>query len=256
MFQNHMLQMLTLAAMEPPTSFEADRIRDEKVKLIRSIRPVNLEPWAHNFVRGQYGAGKINGQDVVGYLQEEGVSKNSKTETFVAAKLFIDNWRWKDVPFYLRTGKRLAMKDTEIAIKFKQVPHSMFISAGLEEMEANVLVMQIQPEEGIKLSFQAKRPGSKICMATINMNFNYKDVFGVTMPEAYERLLLDCMVGDATLFTRYDDVEAAWQLLDPVMDYWKNSDALPYIYESGCESFTQADLVIESDGRKWRPVGD
>ncbi len=255
-FQNHMLQMLSLVAMEPPTSFEADRVRDEKVKLLRSIRPFDLKPWSVNFVRGQYGPGTVDGKEVVGYRAEPGVSPDSRTETFVAAKLFIDNWRWKDVPFYLRTGKRLRKKDTEIAIFFKKVPHSMFVSTGLADIPANVLVLQMQPEEGVSLSFQAKRPGSKICMSTLNMNFSYKTTFGVEMPEAYQRLLLDCMLGDQTLFNRYDSVEIAWQLLTPVLDAWQNEDSAPWPYAAGSESFAQADTLIESDGRAWRKLAE
>jgi glucose-6-phosphate 1-dehydrogenase len=255
-FQNHMLQMLALVAMEPPASFEADCIRDEKVKLLRSIRPFDLSELDSLIVRGQYGPGLINGTQVIGYRAEPGIDPQSKTETFVAAKLFMDNWRWKGVPFYLRAGKRLANKDTEIAITFKQVPHSMFISAGLEDMPANVLVLQIQPEEGISLSFQAKRPGSKICMSTLNMNFNYRSIFLVDMPEAYQRLLLDCMVGDQTLFTRFDSVEIAWQLLMPVLQAWQNDDSAPYEYPAGSESFPHADRLIESDGRKWRKLAE
>jgi len=253
-FQNHMLQMLALVAMEPPASFEADCVRDERIKLLRSIRPFDLSELDSLIVRGQYGPGSISGKQVVGYKDEPGIDPQSKTETFVAGKLFIDNWRWKDVPFYLRTGKRLAHKDTEIAITFKKVPHSMFVSVGLEDMPANVLVLQIQPEEGILLQFQAKRPGSKICMSTLNMNFNYKNVFLVDMPEAYQRLLLDCMVGDQTLFTRFDSVEVAWQLLMPVLQRWENDDSLPHEYPAGSESFPQADKLIESDGRKWRKL--
>ena len=255
MFQNHMLQMLALVAMEPPISFAADHIRDEKVKLLRSIRPFKLEPLPKSIVRGQYSCGVIDGEKVAGYRDEPGVSADSRTETFVAAKLFMDNWRWKDVPFYLRTGKRLSNKDTEIAITFKKVPHSMFLSAGLEDMPPNVLVLQIQPEEGISLSFQAKRPGSKICMSTLNMNFNYKSIFLVDMPEAYQRLLLDCMVGDQTLFTRFDGVEASWRLLTPVLETWQNDDSAPYEYPAGSDSFPEADYLIESDGRKWRKLG-
>jgi glucose-6-phosphate 1-dehydrogenase len=253
-FQNHMLQMLALVAMEPPASFEADSIRDERVKLLRSIRPFNLGELDSLIVRGQYSPGVISGKQVVGYKDEPGIDPQSKTETFVAAKLFVDNWRWNGVPFYLRTGKRLAHKDTEIAITFKQVPHSMFTSAGLDDMSANVLALQIQPEEGLSLQFQAKRPGSKICMSTLNMNFNYKNVFLVDMPEAYQRLLLDCMVGDQTLFNRYDSVEIAWQLLMPVLQRWENDDSAPYEYPAGSESFPQADKLIESDGRKWRKL--
>jgi glucose-6-phosphate 1-dehydrogenase len=232
MFQNHMLQMLTLVAMEAPISFEADYIRDEKVKLL----------------------GAINGKDVRGYPEEPGVKPDSKTGTFVAAKLFVDNWRWQDVPFYLRTGKRLAAKDTEIAITFKEVPYSMFSSVGLDELPPNILVLQIQPEEGISLSFQAKRPGSKICMSTLNMNFSYKNVFSADMPEAYQRLLLDCMVGDQTLFTRQDDVEVSWQLLTPILQAWEQDESGPYKYASGSQSFAEADRLIEADGRKWRKL--
>jgi glucose-6-phosphate 1-dehydrogenase len=255
-FQNHMLQMLALVAMEPPASFEADHIRDEKVKLLRSIRPFSSNELDSLIVRGQYGPGVIDGKQVVGYRAESGIDPQSKTETFVAAKLFMDNWRWKGVPFYLRTGKRLAHKDTEVAITFKKVPHSMFVSAGLDDMPANVLVLQIQPEEGISLSFQAKRPGSKICMSTLNMNFSYKNVFLINMPEAYQRLLLDCMVGDQTLFNRFDSVEIAWQLLTPVLQIWQNDDSVPYEYPAGSQSFLQADRLIESDGRKWRKLAE
>jgi len=220
---------------------------------IRSFKPSDIN---NVFVRGQYGPGSINGQKVIGYRTEPGVDPKSKTETFVAAKFFIDNWRWKDVPFYLRTGKRLAMKDTEIAIIFKKVPHSMFALAGLDEMPPNVLVLQIQPEEGISLSFQAKQPGSKICMDTLNMNFCYRSIFGTAAPDAYQRLLLDCMLGDQTLFTRYDDVEISWRLLSPVLQSWEKEDSMPYVYPAGCESFAQADRLIEADGRKWRKLGE
>jgi glucose-6-phosphate 1-dehydrogenase len=254
-FQNHMLQMLSLVAMEPPASFEADCIRDEKVKILRSVRPFALEQRSVNFVRGQYGPGTVDGKKVVGYRDEPGVSADSRTETFVAAKLFIDNWRWKDVPFYLRTGKRLCAKDTEVAIFFRKVPHSMFVSAGLADIPPNVLILQIQPEEGMSLSFQAKRAGSKICMSTLNMNFSYKGIFGVEMPEAYQRLLLDCMLGDQTLFDRYDSAELSWQLLTPVLDAWQNEDSAPWPYAAGSESFAQADALIESDGGAWRKLG-
>ncbi|MHC4719187.1 MAG: glucose-6-phosphate dehydrogenase [Planctomycetota bacterium] len=256
MFQNHMLQMLALVAMEPPTSFEADRIRNEKVKLLQSIRPFELSRLDEFLVRGQYGPGSTKGKDIKGYLQEEGVNENSKTETFVAARLFIDNWRWQGIPFYIRTGKRLSAKDTEIAIAFKQVPFSMFASVGLDELPPNVLVLQIQPEEGVSLSFQAKRPGSKICMSTLNMNFNYKSIFLVDMPEAYQRLLLDCMVGDKTLFTRFDGVETSWRLLTPVLEACQKDDSTPYEYPVGGESFPAADALIESDGRKWRKLSE
>jgi len=256
MFQNHMLQMLALVAMEPPISFEADHVRDEKVKLLRSIRPFKVDELDSFIVRGQYGPGLIDGKEVVGYGQEPGMNPESKTETFVAAKLFIDNWRWKGVPFYLRTGKRLVSKDTEIAITFKKVPHSMFISIGLDDMPPNELALKIQPKEGISLSFQAKRPGSKVCMGTLNMSFSYESVFGVDVPEAYQRLLLDCMVGDQTLFTRFDGVEVAWRLLTPVLEAWQNDDSAPYEYPAGSSSFSQADRLIESEGRRWHKLGE
>jgi glucose-6-phosphate 1-dehydrogenase len=254
MFQNHMLQMLALVAMESPISFEADHVRDEKVKLLRSIRAFDIDRPDDLCVRGQYVPGSINGKKVKGYLEESGVKPDSKTETFVAARLFIDNWRWQGVPFYLRTGKRLLTRDTEIAITFRKVPYSMFSSVGLEELPPNVLVLQIQPEEGISLGFQAKRPGSKICMSTLNMNFSYKGVFLVDMPEAYQRLLLDCMVGDQTLFTRQDDVEVSWQLLTPLLQAWEQDDSAPHRYAAGSESFAEADRLIEADGRKWRKL--
>ena len=252
MFQNHMLQMMALVAMEPPSSFDADCVRDEKAKLLRSIRPFQLDAWNSPFVRGRYGPGAINGQEVAPYRDEPGVAADSTTETFVAARLFVDNWRWKDVPFYLRTGKRLARKTTEIAITFKQVPHSLFGSVGLDELPPNILVFRIQPEEGMSLHFQAKRPGSKICMGTLNMSFAYEDIFNADMPEAYERLLLDCMTGDQTLFTRFDAVDLAWRLLMPVLDAWHDGKTPLPEYPAGSESFPQADALPAADGRRWR----
>jgi glucose-6-phosphate 1-dehydrogenase len=262
-FQNHMLQMLALVAMEPPISFEADRVRDEKAKLLRAVRPFDCaSPEARatvssascRVVRGQYGPGRINGQAVPGYRAEEGVNPDSRTETFVAARLLVDNWRWKDVPFYLRTGKRLAKKDTEIVVTFKEIPYSLFGSVGLTEMPPNVLVFRIQPEEGIALRFQAKRPGSKICIGTLKMAFSYKEVFGVEMPEAYQRLLLDCMAGDQTLFTRFDSIEVSWQLLMPILEAWQRSSGRLPEYPAGSESFPQADALIEADGRQWHKL--
>ncbi|MFA5553628.1 MAG: glucose-6-phosphate dehydrogenase [Phycisphaerae bacterium] len=254
MFQNHMLQMLALAAMESPNSFEAESVRDEKVKLLRAIRPIGLEQWSPQIVKGQYAEGTINGEKVCSYLQEKDVSPESKTETYVAAKLNIDNWRWKDVPFYVRTGKRLRAKDTEIVITFKKVPHSMFAAAGLDELTANVLALQIQPQEGISLEFQAKRPGSKLCMGTLDMSFKYGDIFKVQMPESYSRLLLDAMLGDQTLFNRYDSVKTGWRLCDPILEFWHKDSSGPHLYPAGAESFSAADGIIESEGRKWRPL--
>jgi glucose-6-phosphate 1-dehydrogenase len=244
MVQNHVLQIMALVAMEPPVSFEAESIRDERRKMLRSIRPLDAKSAGECFVRGQY----------AGYKDERGVAAGSRTETFVAAKLLVDNWRWRDVPFYIRTGKRLARSVTEVAIKFKPVPHSMFASFGLDDIPANVLVFKIQPEEGISLSFQAKRPGSKVCMGTLALDLSYRQVFGGEPPEAYQRLLLDCMAGDQTLFTRRDASEAAWRLLMPVIDEWKNDTAELYKYPAGASSFAAADSLLAKDGRKWRSL--
>lgn len=254
MFVNHMLSMLALVAMEPPVSFNAEHIRNGKVQLLQSIRPFDLSPWNEDVVIGQYAAGKINGKDVPAYRNEENVKKNSKTETFIAARIFIDNWRWKDVPFYLRTGKRLAKRVTEIAVTFKKVPHSLFTSAGIDELPPNVLVMKIQPKEGISLSFEAKRPGAKLCIGTLNMDFNYADIFGTDTPDAYQRLLLDCMLGDQTLFTRIDDVKIAWSLINNILNLRKQQEIEPFPYPAGTDSFPQADSLIQKDGRNWRKI--
>jgi glucose-6-phosphate 1-dehydrogenase len=256
MFQNHLLSMLALVAMEPPASFEAERIRDEKVQLLRSIRTPAFKPWNEDIVFGQYAAGEIDGKNVCAYRQEKDVDLQSKTETYVAARLFIDNWRWRDVPFYLRTGKRVSNRVTEIAIFFKKPPHAMFASAGIEELPANVLVLKIQPDEGISLSFQAKRPGAKLCMGTLALDFNYADVFSAEPPDAYQRLLLDCMAGDQTLFTRIDDVQIAWALVDRILADWQQYAGEPYFYPAGSDTFTQADAVIQRDGRNWRKISE
>ena len=229
MFQNHLLQILSLVAMEPPVSFDADRIRDEKVKLLRSVRQLTAADVDRYFVRGQYAPGTVDDAQAKGYLDEKGVPQGSATETFVAGKLFVDNWRWNGVPFYLRTGKRLHRKLTEIVITFKTVPHSMFQAGGLDDLPANVLRFQIQPAEGMYLSLQAKRPGSKICMSSLEMAVDYQEVFGVKMPEAYQRLLLDCMLGDQTLFTRHDSILASWEILMPVLESWEHQKQIePY----------------------------
>lgn len=233
MFQNHLLQMLTMVAMEPPTSFDGDSVRDEKIKLLRSIRRIDGDDVGRTFIRGQYGPGTVQGHSVKGYLQEDGVAPDSHTETYAAAKLYVDNWRWKGVPFYISTGKRLRQKITEIVITFKQVPHLMFPQEEFDQMKANVLRFQIQPQEGMFLSLQAKRPGSKICMTSLEMAVDYQQVFGVKMPEAYQRLLLDCMLGDSTLFTRHDSVIASWELLMPVIGAWHSSPDGLITYPAG-----------------------
>jgi glucose-6-phosphate 1-dehydrogenase len=253
MFQNHMLQMVSLVAMEPPAAFEADSVRDEKAKLLRCIRPFSTDTINQMILAGQYGPGKINGDVVPGYQEEEGVDEKSQTETFIAAKLTIDNWRWKGVPFYLRTGKRLSRKLTEIVITFKQVPHSMFSLAGLDQLPGNRLRFQIQPEEGIFLSLQAKRPGSKLCMDGLELAVDYQKVFNTKMPEAYQRLLLDCMTGDQMLFMRQDSVLLSWQLMQPVLDYWDQQKKL-FTYPAGILNIKHADEWIKKDGIEWRPL--
>ena len=254
MFQNHMLQMLSLIAIEPPSSFDAERIRDEKAKILRSITPLSLSDIEKDFVFGQYGRGEIDGKEVPGYRQEAGVAQDSQTETFVAGKVTIDNWRWKGVPFYLRTGKRLRRKLTEMAIVFKPVPHSMFHSVGLDEFEPNVLRFRIQPQEGMFLSILAKRPGSKVCMSNLALAVDYKQVFGAEMPDSYQRLLLDCMLGDQTLFARRDSVLMSWGLLQSVFDYWKDKGKNVFIYPAGASVLPQADELPARDGRKWQPL--
>lgn len=256
MFVNHMLSMLSLVAMEPPASFDAEHIRDEKVKLLRSIRPFRLAPWSEEIVKGQYSAGSVDGKDQPAYRQEEEVDKNSITETYIAAKLFVDNWRWHDVPFYLRTGKRLAKRVTEIAIIFKKVPHLMFTSMGIEQLPSNILILKIQPKEGISLSFEAKNPGSKSCIGTLEMDFNYAEVFGTDTPDAYQRLLLDCTIGDQTLFTRIDDVKLAWGMIDNVLKIWEQKKIEPYLYPAGSDSFPAADAIIQIDGKNWRKISE
>jgi len=253
-FQNHILQMLALVSMEPPTSFNADRVRDERVKLLRSLRPFPLDDLDKFIVRGQYISGKIDGEDVVGYRDEKDVNPNSQIETFVSAKVFIDNWRWQGVPFYIRSGKRLARKLSEIAIIFKNVPYSMFHPLPAELLANNVLVMNVQPEEGISLTIQAKQPGAKLCMTSLTMAFRYKDILGIEMPDAYERLLLDCMLGDQTLFWRSDDVESAWAFVTPVLQRWEDDPKVCPLtfYESGSWGPRESAGLIERDGRKWR----
>lgn len=251
MFQNHILQIMALIAMEPPADFQADAIRNEKVQLLKSIRPIDLSKLNKYLIRGQYSKGIVTNKKAIDYLSEDGVAAKSKTETFVAAKLFVDNWRWKSVPFYLRTGKRLSQKASAVVITFREVPHSMFAYSGIQSPEPNILIIKIQPEEGISLSLQAKRPGAKTCMGTVTMDFDYQKIFGVKVPESYSRLLLDVMTGDQTLFARTDEVIAAWKLIDPVIKKWHKSETSPVLYESGKDSFKEADDLLKSDRRVW-----
>ncbi len=250
MVQNHMMQLLTLTTMEAPAAFDADAVRDEKVKVLRAIRPIAQNEVGRYTVRGQYRATKLGGKDLPGYRGEPGVSPNSTTPTFVALALSIDNWRWAGVPFYLRTGKRLARRLTEIAIHFESIPHPLFgHDTGTDR--PNTLILRIQPDEGIAIRFAAKVPGEAMQLREVTFDFRYGAAFGEQAPEAYERLLLDCILGDATLFTREDEVEASWRLMDPILQGWK---AQPRVSPYDCGSWgpAEADELIARDGRTWR----
>jgi glucose-6-phosphate 1-dehydrogenase len=249
MIQSHVLQLTSLVAVEPPASFDATAVRNEKLKVLQSIRPFDLEMVAQAVVRGQYSPGKIGDNLVPGYREEPNVNPASKTETFVAAKLLIDNWRWAGVPFYLRTGKRLAKRTTEIMIQFRRAPHIVFRG---KEVEPNRLILNIQPDEGISVSFGAKRPGTEMSIGNVTMNFSYKEGFGDVSRSAYATLLNDCVRGDATLFDRGDTVEAAWSLVDPILDVWSaaKSATVPQ-YPSGSWGPRESDLLLERDGRQW-----
>ncbi len=258
MFQNHMLQMLALVAMEPPAVFEANRYRDEKVKVLRSLRPLPTDPEELDrlIVRAQYGPGRVEGKPAPGYRQEPGVAPDSWTETYVAAKLMIDNWRWSGVPFYLRSGKRLARRVSEIAVYFKPVPHRMFPSSVMEGAAMNALVINVQPEEGISLTIDAKRPGTKADLGSLTLHFDYRSIFGGDPPEAYERLLHDCMLGDQMLFVRTDGVDASWSLVTNVLEVWDRGAAcdrcLLDAYDAGSWGPPAADTLLAADGRHWR----
>jgi glucose-6-phosphate 1-dehydrogenase len=253
MVQNHMMQLLTLVAMEPPANFDADAVRDEKVKVLRAMPPLADSEIADDTVRGQYGPGIIGGERVAGYCEEPGVKPHSHTETFVALKLTIDNWRWAGVPFYLRHGKRLTKRITEIAIQFKRPPYLLFRGTGADQLQPNVLSLRIQPNEGISLLFDAKVPGQEMQLRSVNMDFLYGSSFGVEPPEAYERLLLECMLGDSTLFTRIDETEYSWRLVDTIERAWaKLPPSAIHHYEPGTWGPKEADALIERDGRTWR----
>jgi glucose-6-phosphate 1-dehydrogenase len=250
MIQNHLLQLLCLVAMEPPVSFGADELRNKKVDVLRAIRPLGREELPRMVIRGQYGAGYAQGQKVPGYRSEPGVSPRSATETFVALKLYVDNWRWQDVPFYLRTGKRMPGQASEICIQFRPVPHMAFPPEVMGEMEPNRLFLQIQPEQGIVERFQAKYPGPTMRLATVETRFSYSE-FNEPTPEAYETLLLDVMRGDATLFMRSDQVELAWSVVMPILDYWSQQGASTAIYAAGTWGPEAAHQLIARDGRLW-----
>jgi len=249
--QNHMMQLLSLVAMEPPTSLHAEAIRSEKVKVVESIRPFPKDKIDQSIIRGQYGPGMINNAPVKGYREEDNVDPKSKVETYVALELFIDNWRWAGVPFYLRAGKRLPKRSTEIIIVFKEVPGFLFQSHK-EKIEPNILVIRIQPDEGISLKMNCKKPGVTQPLQPVNMDFRYGTFFGATPPEAYERLICDCMAGDNTLFARADELMASWELFTPVLEYWAKTDAKDFPnYASGTWGPKAADELLQRHGRKW-----
>ena len=253
MFQNHMFQLLAITAMEPPSAFKADRVRDEKVKVLRSIRPFPLDRLEEVVAVGQYAGGSSLGMPVPAYREEAGVAARSGTPTYAAVKVSIDNWRWQGVPYYLRSGKRLAARRTEIAVHFRQVPHSMFPSSIGGPIAPCVLVLKIQPEEGMTLTIQTKQPGSKVCLNPIMLNFTYGH--GVHL-DAYEWVLLDCMLGDHMLFTRQDGVEESWKLLTPVIERLEDlsrNGTVP-LYPAGSDGPEEAKRLLAHDGRTWRPL--
>jgi len=248
MIQSHVMQLTSLVALEPPSAFDANAVRNEKIKLLQAIRPFTPETVARDVVRGQYGSGSAGGKTVPGYRQEKGVHDDSATETFAAARVHIDNWRWADVPFYLRTGKRLSRSVTEIAIQFRKAPHLVFRG---QQMDPNSLVLNIQPEEGISIRFHAKVPGQEMRLKEVTMDFRYGATFG-SQHSAYATLLNDCMRGDATLFDRADGLEAAWALVDPIVQAWRSSPAPFPNYAAGSWGPREADDLLERDGRHWR----
>jgi glucose-6-phosphate 1-dehydrogenase len=246
--QNHLLQLLALTAMEPPTAFAADDVRNEKVKVLRSMHT----PGPKHVVRGQYGPGYVEGRRVPGYREEEGVAADSITESYVAAKFFVDNWRWADTPFYVRAGKRLARRETTIAIQFKRAPHPPFEVHAAEGLRPNVLLLHIQPDEGVSLAVGAKVPGQGLAIRTVHMDFLYGGAFRTGLPEAYERLILDCLLGDATLFTRADEIEEQWALVDAMIAGWQRDRPAFPNYAAGTWGPLEADELLHRDGRSWR----
>jgi glucose-6-phosphate 1-dehydrogenase len=255
MVPNHLFQLLTLTAMEPPTCFDAEAVRSEKAKVLEGVRTFGSEDAQRNIVRGQYGAGIIEGRKIDPYRRAANVAPDSVTETYVALKIAIDSWRWAGVPFYLRTGKALAARRSEIAIQFKPAPFTLFRDTPVERLTPNDLILQIQPEEGMTLHFSAKIPGPNVNMDGVEMKFNYKDHFKAAPNTGYETLIYDCMIGDATLFQRADNIEAGWRVVQPALDAWAKDGAaeLP-IYPAGSSGPSEADALLTRDGRRWRPI--
>ena len=254
MIQNHVINLLALVAMEPPASSDADAIRNEKFKVLSAVRLIPPDEVGSNSARGQYGGGVIEGQAVSAYRDEKDVARDSNTETYAAVKLFVDNWRWAGIPFYLRSGKRLARKVSEIAVRFCAIPQRLF-GERTDEIEANVLVMKIQPDEGVTLQFNAKVPGPKNHIRSVNMDFNYGTGFGIESAPAYERLIGDAIRGDATLFTRWDAVQRAWQIVMPILNVWQNTKDQSFPnYAAGSQGPADADHLPEADGYAWRRI--
>ena len=257
MIQSHVLQLTSLVAVEPPASFDANSVRNEKLKVLQSIRPFDLEMVAHSVIRGQYAPGQVGGKPAPGYRQEAGVNLESKTETFVSACLLIDNWRWAGVPIYLRTGKRMATRHTEVAIQFKRAPFMLFRDTPVSSLKPNQLVIHMAPDEGISLRFGAKIPGEQMKVGSVEMSFNYADYFGTEPNTGYEVLLYDGIMGDQTLFQRADMVEAGWGVVDPILDVWKALPARTFPnYAAGSWGPQEADELITRDGRFWRRIAE
>jgi glucose-6-phosphate 1-dehydrogenase len=255
MVANHMLQLLSLTAMEPPLAFDASAVRGKKVEVLSAIHPMTTDEVVERTVRGQYGPGQIDGKPVPGYRQERGVSPDSRTETYASVQFFIDNWRWSGVPFFVRTGKRLSRNLTEIAVHFKRTPQSLFMNGSDSGMERNVIAFRIQPNEGIAVNFAAKRPGTEMHTANVQLNFRYREAFGTKTPVAYETLLLDAMRGDATLFTRRDEVEAEWKLITPIEEAWAQLPAPKFPnYSAGSSGPEAAETLIRHHGWHWRTL--
>ena len=251
MVPNHLFQLVAMTAMEPPVSFDAEEIRAKKAEVFKAVHPLTLG----DVVRGQYESGVVAGQQVAAYREEDNVAPESNVETFVAMRLLIDNWRWAGVPFYLRTGKRLAARSTEIAIRFKRAPHALFRETPVEELDADWLILRIQPDESIRLRFNAKRPGPAMALESVAMEFKYKDWFQQAPAVGYETLIYDCLIGDATLFQRADQVEAAWGVVEPVLKGWANTAPRHFPnYNAGSEGPSAANDLLARDGRSWRAI--
>jgi glucose-6-phosphate 1-dehydrogenase len=256
MVPNHLFQLLALTAMEPPSHFEADAVRSEKLKAIEAIRPLSEADVWSDVVRGQYTAGRVKGKAVPAYREAEGVARESVTETYVAMRLAIDNWRWAGVPFYLRTGKSLAARKTEIAVRFRSAPLALFRDMPVESLAQNLLVLRIQPDEGAALHFNAKIPGPEVRIENVRMNFKYEDYFDTAPSTGYETLIYDCMIGDSMLFQRAVDIEAGWRVVDPIIDAWRRAGGRDLrMYAAGGEGPEAAHDLLSRDGRQWRPIG-